>query len=150
MVRNLFIKVLFLLLLVFSVLSLSRAQAATVGSWSKVCVAPNWITGIPEPVADMNINDPSQNFWGYTSQQSGGKWLTQYNLARIAGTQNVLIFLFYHECSHAQFKTASETVADCQGLKAMGKDINVTPQIINEIKQAYASVGRPFPSGPCN
>ncbi len=128
-------------------------DAATVGPWSKTCIAPNWITGAPEPVQEMNISQPGAPFWGFTSKQPGGHWLTQYNLfllAQPAATPDVLIFLFYHECSHARFNTPDEHTADCQGLSAMAQDMGVTPSILGQITAAYASVGRPFPSGgPC-
>ena len=129
-----------------------EVRAASLPGWSKTCVAPNWMTGVPETVPDMNINDPSLPFWGFTSKQPGGRWLTQYNLARIAtplATKSVLMFLFFHECAHAQFNSADEGVADCQGLAAMRRDMTVTDAMIGEIRAAYASVGRPFPSGPC-
>ena len=129
-----------------------NANAATVGNWSKTCIAPNWMTGVPEPVPDMNVNNPAVPFWGFTSKQPGGHWLTQYNYAKIFGpasTPNVLIFLFYHECAHAQFNSADEAVADCGGLNAMKQDMAVTSSMIAEITAAYNSVGRPFPSGAC-
>ena len=131
----------------------SNAQAATVGSWSKTCVAPNWMTGAPVVVPDTNVNDPSSPFWGFTSRQPGGNWLTQYNVAKISGpmaTRAVLIFLFFHECAHAQFNSADEGIADCRGLEALRRDMPVTDSMIQEITAAYASVGRPFPSAPCS
>jgi hypothetical protein len=137
---------------IFGLCVRSAASAAVVGSWSKTCYAPNWITGESEAVTETNVNDPYKTFYGFTSRQPGGHWLTQYNLARI-GTQtppDVLIFLFYHECAHARFNTSSEAIADCQGLKAMNEDIGVTSRIVAEIRETYASVGRPFPSGPCS
>ena len=130
----------------------TEARAASLPGWSKTCVAPNWITGAPEQVPDMNTNNPFSQFWGFTSRQPGGGWLIQFNLARIAGplaTPAVLKFLFYHECAHAQFNTADEGIADCQGLAAMRRDMRVTKAMIAEITAVYASVGRPFPSGPC-
>jgi hypothetical protein len=96
-----------------SIVSFSRANAATVGQWSRTCTAPNWITGVPEAVPDSNINNPNMNFWGLTSKLPGGHWMTQYNLAKITAGPDVMIFLFYHECSHAKFNSTSETVADC-------------------------------------
>jgi len=145
-------RVLLVLSAVLSITALaSFADAATVGSWSKTCVARNSITGIPEPVAEMNINDPSLGFFAFTSKLPNGGWLTRYNLA-LAQTvpSDVLIFLFYHECAHAQVPTASEAVADCVGLRSMQSDMTVTPAMIADITRAYAARGRPFPSGPCN
>jgi hypothetical protein len=128
----------------------SSMKAATVGAWSKVCIAPNYITGVPQPVPDMNVNNPAMNFWGFTSRQPGGTWLIQFNLAQIRTTNpGVLIFLFYHECSHAMYNTDSEAVADCKGLEAMRQDVGVTAQLIADLKAVYASKGRPFPSGTC-
>ncbi len=142
----------FLLSAVLFVVSAANAGAATVGSWTKTCVAPNWMTGVLEAVPDVNVSDPTSGFWGFTSKQPGGHWLTQYNLARIStplSTPTVLIFLFYHECAHAQFNSSDEGVADCQGLAAMSHDMPVTPSMIAEIRAVYNSLGRPFPSGPC-
>lgn len=129
-----------------------RAEAASVGAWSKTCTAPNWQTGVPEPAQEMNVDAPAATYWGFTSMQAGGRWLIQYNTGRIfgpTGTQTVLMFLFYHECAHAQFATSDERIADCMGLAAMRKDMEVTASMIAEITLAYNSVGRSFPSGPC-
>src|SRR3954468_17675035 len=98
-----------LLLPVLFVASLSSMKAATVGSWSKVCIAPNYITHVLQPVPDINVNEPASDFWGFTSRQPNGTWLIRFNLAQINTTNpDVLIFLFYHECSHAMYNSESE------------------------------------------
>lgn len=133
--------------------SLTKTHAATVGSWSKSCLAPNWMTGAMEQVFEANVHAPGSPFWGFASRQAGGRWLIQYNTARIFGpvsTRAVLIFLFYHECAHAQLNNPDERAADCHGLAKMREDMDVTPAMLAEISKAYASVMRAFPTGgPC-
>jgi hypothetical protein len=129
-----------------------KAVAASLPGWSQTCYANNWQTGQLQPVPEINVVDPNLP-WGHTDAQPNGTWLIRFNLQKIASplaTPAVLMFLFYHECSHARFATSDEGVADCQGLIAMRNDMTVTPQMYAEIAQVYASVGRPFPSGPCH
>ncbi len=131
----------------------STAQSAELPGWSATCEAPNWQTGEWEEVPDVNVHAPGAGYWGFTSRQAGGHWLIQFNTARIFGpasSRSALMFLFYHECAHAQNNSSSETVADCEGLALMREDMDVTPSMISQIRMAYASVGRPFPSGSCN
>jgi hypothetical protein len=138
--------------LALSVLALpaAKSSAASLPGWHRTCHAPNWITGDIENVPDSNVYDPGGNYWGFTNKLPGGHWATRYNTARIFGpasTPVVLKFLFYHECAHANADSPDEHVADCDGLDAMDDDIGVSGADMDEITQAYASVGRSFPSG---
>lgn len=130
----------------------SAAEAATLPGWSRTCYAPNWMTGVVQPVPDYNVPDLG-GYWGFTSRAPGGRWLIRYSYAKISGygaTRAVLQFLYYHECAHARFNTSDERVADCEGLRAMRADVGLTPSQFAEIAATYARVGRPFPSGPCS
>lgn len=129
------------------------AQAMSQPGFSKICYVPNRNTGVVEAAVEQNVFLPNTPFWGYTSPLPNGQFLIQYNLAHMNGpdsTPNITMFIFYHECAHAQFRTSDEREADCQALAAMSRDMPVTPQMMAEFSIPYARVGRQFPTGgPC-
>jgi hypothetical protein len=127
----------------------SPGAGATVGNWSRTCMAPNWKYGGMESVWDQNINSPVQA-WSFFQKIPGGHWRIFYNLAQINpqyATPDFFRFLFYVECAHVKLNNSDEHLADCQALADMKADIGISPQALNEISAAYASRGRLFPSG---
>jgi hypothetical protein len=146
-------RVLFVLLLSSCVFQVPSATAVQVGSFSSTCMAPNWQTGSIEPVPDQNSVGPLGGLFGLTSRAPNGHWLIQFDVPAIRAnglTDDVIIFMFYHECGHAKGNTSDEHVADCIGLDDMNAAGLMSQPVFNQILQAYANRGRPFPSGgPC-
>lgn len=132
---------------------LTKANAATIGNFQKSCIAKNWQTGQMHYVSEVNVYGYAyEPVMAYTSSQPDGGWLIQWNFDRIQNfglSFGEIIFLFYHECAHAQYATSDEGIADCAGLAAMNADGHLTQQIYDAVKMRYAEMGRPFPSGQC-
>lgn len=129
------------------------AIAAQVGSFNKTCYARNWVTGAVEPVLEINVYDqPNFPYMAYTKKLPGGKWRIEWNYPRIVSaqlTESQVIFLFYHECAHARFASPSESVADCEGVRAMSKDNELSSSAFDEIRYLYKTIGREFPPPGC-
>lgn len=123
--------------------------AASLGNWSRTCMAPNWKYGGPESVWDQNISSPTPA-WAFAQRMPDGHWQISYNLAQISpryATPSFLKYLFYRECAFAKFHSPDEHVGDCQGLADMKADIGVSSEALEEISAAYASRGLSFPTG---
>ena len=127
----------------------SPSAAASIGNWSRTCMAPNWKYGGLESVWDQNVFSSIQA-WAFVQKMPAGHWQISYNLARINpqyATPNLFMFLFYRECAYAKFQSPDGHVGDCQALADMKADHELSPQALGEISAAYASVGSGFPSG---
>lgn len=129
------------------------ASAATIGSFQKTCWARNWRTGMIQPVPEIDVRGrPMDNVMAFTRAMPDGSWQIEWNVDRIRNfglTNDVIVFLYYHECAHAQYASPDEGVADCGGLVAMRRDGYLSPETYQRIVAIYAASGRPFPSGPC-
>lgn len=130
-----------------------KLVALELDGWKKSCFAANWKTGKVEEVIEKHLRPPPVAPWyAFTRQRPGGSWEIVYNYTQIQNyglTPAAQKFVFYHECAHARLNSTRESVADCEGLRAMKKDMTVTKEMLAEITRAYLLLGRRFPSGPC-
>ena len=123
------------------------SSAASIGNWSRTCIAPNWRYGGMESVWDQNVSSPAQ-VWSFVQRLPGGHWQISYNIPQIRYlTPSFFQFLFYRECAFLKLNSPDQHLGDCQALADMKADIGITPQALEEISNAYASKGFSFPSG---
>jgi len=145
-------KNIFATILLFSVVSFN-AYGAQIEGFNKRCIAPNWQSGKPEVVPELNVyGQAAQSVFAFTKRTPGGHWRIEWNIDRIEYYKipsDVLIFLYYHECAHATYNNESEVVADCEALSAMDADGYLDEQTYNNIAATYNYFGRSFPSGRC-
>lgn len=59
-----------------------------------------------------------------------------------AWPQYLILFLYYHECAHLRMASSSELVANCEGLKQMRRDGEVTRGMEDTIYRYHVSLGR--------
>ncbi|MBT4699898.1 MAG: hypothetical protein HOB79_02395 [Rhodospirillaceae bacterium] len=135
----------------FAVTSPLPALAFKDGNFIRHCRAPNGLTGSMERVFEENVGDVLSGFHAYTSMNGqNGRWLIQYNVPKMIQLPRILRkFLFYHECAHARFNTSSEALADCEGARAMKRDIGLSSTRIARIAEHYEQYNREFPPLGC-
>lgn len=130
------------------------AQALKIGNWEAVCMAPNAITGEVQAVDEAHIaRRPFPPFFGRTRRNDDGTWLMEFNVLAMnvyKVSDDMKKFIFYHECAHARLNDGSERIADCEGLKHMRADMQVSQDMLDGIAHTYLLISRIFPTGgPC-
>ncbi len=130
-----------------------KVSAAQVGSFHKQCFASNWQTGKVEVVEEINVYQRgSEPVLAFTKRLPDGHWRIEWNYDRIIQYRipnDVVVFLFYHECAHAKSNSENEAEADCQALRDMQRDGYINERTYRKIESTYQMFGRRFPSGHC-
>ena len=134
---------------IWSATNPTPGAAASIGNWSRTCMAPNWKYGGVESVWDQDVYS-SLPSWAFAQRMPEGHWQISYNLAQIGSrlaTPDFFKFLFYRECAYAKFSSLGQHLGDCQALADMKAGHDLSPQALEEISAAYASRGFSFPVG---
>ena len=108
------------------------------------CYAPHGRTGHIVPVAGMN--GFAGGFWGFATYNAQGWPTIIFDVSQL-GRFPVIVarFTYYHECAHLSLPTTDEIRANCEGLRQMRTNGDISRRQEDQLRRLHYSLG---PLGP--
>lgn len=104
------------------------------------CYAPHNYTRQRVPVAGINGN--AGGFWGLATYNPWGWPMIIFDvniLPRLPAIVKRLVY--YHECAHLSLPTLDEVRANCEGLRRMRGNGDISPSQEDELRNIFYSLG---------